>query len=134
MRGRVVGVAEERADLLDPVEHARCAGPGVVDRRVRSEELVEPVPVRVVDHVAVVRQQLVDQQQVQRAELGCRSAGPRNGHGATPGIEPMSGDAGVPVHRRSGTPGTSTWYRNTAPARSSTSAGASRMLRRAVVT
>ena len=58
--GRMVGIAEVAADLVESVEDAGRSYPGVVENGVVGEELVEPVPILGIDDVAVEPEQLVD--------------------------------------------------------------------------
>ena len=62
----VVGAAEVLADLVHPVEHARCPHRRVVELGIGGEQLVEAVPLRRVDDVAVEAEQLVDHDDVAR--------------------------------------------------------------------
>ena len=60
MGGRMVGVAEVGADLLDPPEHAGRPHRRVVELGVGQEQLVEAVPLAGVDDVSVEVDQLMD--------------------------------------------------------------------------
>ena len=64
VRGRVVRSREEADDGIEAVQHVGHVDTPIVELRVLEEQLVEAVPRRGIDHVAVVRDQLIDQHDV----------------------------------------------------------------------